>query len=129
MDERAGLLKVFLVEDSALLRERLEAMLASIHGSITVGSASGADDALQAILASGADTVVLDLHLAQGSGMEVLRALSERAPQVQVYILTNYPNDAYRRAAERLGARGFFDKSTEFEQLRAALAARVSESS
>jgi DNA-binding NarL/FixJ family response regulator len=42
-------------------------------------------------------------------------------PQVKFYVLTNFANDAYRRKAEGLGARGFFDKSTEFERLREAL--------
>ena len=48
-------------------------------------------------------------------------ALRRSAPQTRTYVLTNFANDAYRRKAERLGARGFFDKSTEFEQLRTAL--------
>jgi DNA-binding NarL/FixJ family response regulator len=40
-------------------------------------------------------------------------------------VLTNYPNEAYRRKAQALGARGFFDKSSELDALRAALAAAV----
>jgi DNA-binding NarL/FixJ family response regulator len=39
-------------------------------------------------------------------------------------VLTNFANDGYRRAAERLGARGFFDKTNDIAQLREALAAR-----
>ena len=39
------------------------------------------------------------------------------------YVLTNHPMETYRQTAERLGARGFFDKSTEFDRLREALAA------
>jgi len=112
------------VEDSPLLRERLEAMLAAIPGVRPVGQASEAGPAIEGILAAGADAVVLDLSLAAGtSGFDVLRALRARAPQVAVYVLTNFANDGYRKAAERLGARGFFDKSTEFDALRAALAA------
>jgi DNA-binding NarL/FixJ family response regulator len=44
--------KIFLVEDSALLRGRLEAILSAIPGVQTVGHASGAKEAVQAILAS-----------------------------------------------------------------------------
>lgn len=114
-------MKVFLVEDAPLLRERLEAMLRAIPGVQAVGYAAGADAAVEGILAAGADAVVLDIQLAQGNGFDVLRALQSRAPQIAVYVLTNFANEGYRRAAERLGARGFFDKSNDIGLLRAAL--------
>jgi two-component system, NarL family, response regulator DevR len=114
--------KVFLVEDSPMLRERLQATLDAIPGVKTVGHAAEAAAAIEGILAAGADAVVLDIQLAQGSGFDVLRALRERAPQIAVYVLTNFANQAYRTAAERLGARGFFDKSNDIGLLRAALA-------
>jgi hypothetical protein len=37
-------------------------------------------------------------------------------------VLTNYPLEGYRKSAERLGARGFFDKSNDIDRLRDALA-------
>jgi DNA-binding NarL/FixJ family response regulator len=114
--------KVFLVEDAPMLRERLQAMLDAIPGVQTVGHAAEAAPAIQGILAAGADAVVLDIQLKQGSGFDVLRALRERAPQIAVYVLTNFASEGYRRAAERLGARGFFDKSNDIGLLRAALA-------
>jgi two-component system response regulator EvgA len=116
-------MNVFLVEDSALLRSRLETMLAAIPGALTVGHAAGAQDAIQAILAQRPDVVVLDIHLEQGNGFDVLQALQQAALKTSVFVLTNYPNDAYRRKAEGLGARGFFDKSQELDSLRSALAA------
>jgi DNA-binding NarL/FixJ family response regulator len=114
--------KVFLVEDAPLLRERLEAMLKAIPGVQTVGYAAEAGPAVEGILAAGADAVLLDIQLAQGNGFDVLRALQSHAPRVAVYVLTNFANEAYRRAAERLGARGFFDKSNDIPLLREALA-------
>jgi DNA-binding NarL/FixJ family response regulator len=115
--------KVFLVEDSPMLRTRVEAMLGSIPGAAMVGHADGAQQAIEAILAARPDAVVLDLHLKEGNGFDVLRAVSKSAPHIAFYVLTNHPAEGYRLAAERLGARGFFDKSHEFERLREALAA------
>ena len=66
---------------------------------------------------------MLDIHLAEGNGFDVLRALRAAAFAPAIYVLTNYPLDAYRKTAERLGARGFFDKSHEIDRLRDALAA------
>ncbi|HEX2333045.1 MAG TPA: response regulator [Burkholderiales bacterium] len=116
-------MKVFLVEDAPLLRERLEAMLKAIPGVQTVGYAAEAEPAVEGILVAGADAVVLDIQLAKGSGFDVLRVLQSRAPQVAVSVLTNFATEGYRKAAERLGARGFFDKSHDIPLLREALAA------
>ena len=113
------------MEDAPLLRERLEALIAAIPGAQNAGHAVSADDAVRGILAERPDVVVLDIHLAQGSGFDVLRGLRAAAFTPDVYVLTNYPQEAYRRTAERLGARGFFDKSSEFDRLRGALAARA----
>jgi len=120
-------LKVFLVEDSPIVRERLETLLASIDGASAVGHASGASEAIRAILEAQPDAVVLDLKLSDGSGFDVLRAVHERAPAIDVYMLSNFAGEPYRRLAVRLGAREFFDKSTEFERVRDALAARAAE--
>ena len=115
--------RVYVVEDSRLVRERLIAMLSGVAQ--TAGFADNADDAIAGILETHPDAVVLDLKLARGSGIDVLRALRERAPGIAVYMLTNYPASHYRRLAAELGAQGFFDKSTEFNRVREALAARA----
>lgn len=119
--------KVFIVEDSPIVRERLVAMLGSIDGAAAVGQASRADEAIQAILEAQPDAVVLDLKLAQGSGFDVLRAVHERAPGIDLYMLSNFAAEPYRRMAARLGARDFFDKSHEIQRVRDVLAARAAQ--
>ena len=115
--------KVFLVEDSPAIRERLFALFATVTGARTVGFADNAASAIQEILTERPNAVVLDVTLAQGSGIHVLRALQAQAPDIDVYMLTNSATPQYRRLCERLGAKGFFDKSTEFELVRDAIAA------
>ena len=118
-------LRVFLVEDSDLIRERLVALLSPIAGARLVGFADRSDRAVSEIVKLRPDAVVLDLNLATGTGVDVLRALQNEAPEVEVYVLTNFANPQYRRLCMHLGARGFFDKSTEFEKVRDAIAARA----
>lgn len=120
-------LKVFIVEDSPHIRERLIEMLNSIEGVRTVGSADGADEAVRAILAERPDTVILDMMLAQGSGLDVLRAVHQAAPEIEVWMLTNFAGEPWRNACRRLGAARFFDKSTEFERVREGIALRAAE--
>ena len=119
-------LDVFLVDDSAPVRERLVAMLAALAGVCVVGEAEAAAEAIRAILASRPQVVLLDLQLAQGSsGFEVLRNVRPQAPEIDFYMLSNFSTPAYRRSAEDLGARGFFDKTQEFGRLLDLLAERA----
>ncbi|HEY4637247.1 MAG TPA: response regulator [Burkholderiales bacterium] len=114
---------VYLVEDSPLVSERLLEMLGDVPGVRVTGHATRADDAIRDILAAHPDVVVLDIRLAQGSGFDVLRALHDRAPEIEVYMLSSFASDPYRHLAARLGARGFFDKASEFTRVRDAVAA------
>jgi DNA-binding NarL/FixJ family response regulator len=119
-------MQIFLVEDSAQVRERLIEMLSAIPGVSLVGAAERADVAICRILAARPDAVVLDLNLAEGtSGFDVLRAVHPRAPKIEFYMLSNFSADPYRQIAERLGARDFFDKSTELERARSVITARA----
>ena len=106
-----------------MLRQRLLAILSSIPGTVSCGHAASASEAIAAIQTAQPDVVVLDIQLESGNGFDVLRAVGA---STSGYVLTNFANDAYRRKAEGLGARGFFDKSTEFERLRQALMQRSS---
>jgi DNA-binding NarL/FixJ family response regulator len=115
---------IFIVEDSALVRERLLELLEGIPETRVTGTAAGADQAIEEILAGRPDVVLLDLRLAQGSGFDVLRALQETAPEIDVYMLSSFASEPYRRLAARLGARDFFDKTNEFDRVRDAIAAR-----
>jgi DNA-binding NarL/FixJ family response regulator len=117
-------MEIYLVEDCEPVRARLADMLAAIPGARLVGEAARATDAIRDILALRPDVVLLDVSLAEGSGFDVLRAVCRQAPEIDFYMLSNFAADPYRQLAERLGARGFFDKSNEFERLRNILVNR-----
>jgi DNA-binding NarL/FixJ family response regulator len=119
-------MEIFLVEDSPLLRTRLAEMLGAIPGASVIGEAERADLAIRDILAMRPDVVVLDLSLAGGtSGFEVLRAVCREAPEIDIYMVSNFVAAPYRELAERLGARDFFDKTTELERVRQVITERA----
>lgn len=118
-------MQVFLVEDSAPVRDRLIAMLAEVPGVELVGHAASAESAVREILATRPDVVVLDVSLAGGSGFDVLRAVHPQAPQIEIYLLSNFAAFPYRQLAANLGARDFFDKTREFERVREVIAERA----
>lgn len=118
-------LRVFLVEDSPEVLERIQADLALIPGVSAIGHADTAADAITEVLATHPDIVLLDLRLREGNGLEVLRALHASAPEIDVYLCSSYAAEPYRGMALRLGARDVFDKSTEFARVKEVLARRA----
>jgi two-component system response regulator DevR len=108
-------LKIFLVEDSVLIRQRLTALIGSIDGVEMVGEAEDADTALRGIAARSPDIVVMDLHLARSTGMEVLAALTHSGRRVVSIVLTNDSTASAREACRSAGANHFFDKTRDFK--------------
>jgi DNA-binding NarL/FixJ family response regulator len=120
-------LRVFIVEDSRQVLERLEEMVGNIDGACCAGSATTVDAALRGIADTRPDAVILDIRLEQGSGFDVLRALKAAALPTQVYIFSNLASEPYRRMAQRLGAAAFFDKCNQTDDMRALLAQRAAQ--
>ena len=118
-------MKIFLVEDTLVARGQLVAMLATIPGAEIVGVAESAIPAIRDILALRPDLVLLDVHLAEGSGFDVLNAVHVAAPEIDFCMLTNFAPHSYRQLAGRLGASAVFDKQREFERVRELVARRV----
>ena len=115
---------VYVVEDAPLVRERLIEMLDATPGTQVIGAAEGAAEAIRDILEQHPDVVLLDLRLAQGNGLDVLRAVHPAAPEITFYMLTSFATEPYRQLAVRLGAQDFFDKARDFERVRDIIAAR-----
>jgi DNA-binding NarL/FixJ family response regulator len=117
----AAPLRVFLADDSAPIRERIAAMLPAAMTVVGEGATPG--DCIASILQTHPDVVVLDVQLEGGHGLEVLRAVRAADPQVAFVVLSNNSLPAYRKRYLQSGAAGFLDKSTEFDQLCAAITA------
>ena len=114
-------MKVFLVDDSALMRQRLRRMLADVHDVHVIGEAGEVQEATDAILEQKPDVVLLDIQLFNGSGIDVLQNLKKAQPAPAVIILTNYPYPQYRQKCMEAGADFFFVKSSEFDRVVPAL--------
>lgn len=110
-------MKTFIVEDSLMIRERLRSMMASIPNIELVGETDNEIDAVQEIGRVCPDVVILDLVLANGSGMEVLRRIKGQPPASKVIVLTNHGYPQYQKKCMELGADYFMDKSREIETL------------
>ena len=113
------MLRIYLVEDNPIIRESLTETLTELVGSVTVGSSEtelGAKNWL-AQNAGEWDLAIVDLFLKQGSGIQVVSSLRERADAQKVVVLSNYAAPEVRRECLRLGADRVFDKTNEIDPL------------
>jgi DNA-binding NarL/FixJ family response regulator len=118
-------IKVFIVEGSAPIRERLSGLLGDIEGVTVIGEADTVKAAVEGILRTKPDSVVLDIRFSDGSGLEVLRKVRPLAPETVFMVLTNHPDPQYRRLYTEAGASHFLDKTSEFSKVVEVIAGRV----
>jgi DNA-binding NarL/FixJ family response regulator len=112
-------LRVFLVEDSEVILDRLIECVSSLPDVNVVGHADTEAGAIAALQRTPCDAVVLDLQLRDGHGFNVLKALrapSDR-PHLTIIVLTNFATPQYRRHSMEMGADYFFDKSREYDRI------------
>ena len=114
-------MRVFIVDDSDLIRRRLGAVLSEMKGIELVGEARDSLEATKLALNLKPDAVILDIRMPAGSGINVLENIKRATPAPQVIMLTNYPYPQYRKKAEDTGAEFFFDKATEFDKVAEAV--------
>ncbi len=108
-------MKILLVEDSRILRERLRGMISAIPGAHIVAEADAEADARGRIDSERPELVVLDLRLRSGSGLSLLDYIKAKQPDCIVIVLTNYGDAEYRNKCLNLGADYFFDKSQDID--------------
>jgi DNA-binding NarL/FixJ family response regulator len=109
-------MKVVIVDDSALLRQRLAAMISGLSGVEIVGEAKSVVQALELIRRCHPEAVVLDIRLKDGNGFDVLRQVKREPGAPVVIMLTSFPSTKARQTCQALGGDFFFDKATEFER-------------
>ncbi|AKJ70131.1 hypothetical protein ABW99_19860 [Pandoraea thiooxydans] len=112
-------LRVFLLEDSAVIRESLAEAIDASGVFIVAGTADTASEAVTLLKEQAFDAIIVDLQLRQGSGIEVLAYLREAGLHRSMLsiVLTNYALPALRQRCLDCGAGYFFDKSLEFDRV------------
>ena len=114
-------MRVLLVEDSDLVRERLVAMLTEVREVDQVMAAPTVSEALRRLAEETATVVVLDMRLPDGDGFRVLRAARALRPAPAVVVLTSFADEEMRSTCLEAGAAEFLDKRTDFERLPAVV--------
>ena len=113
----AHTLRVLLVEDSKVLTERITEVIRQLPEVVLIESVDTEQAACATLAREHFDVMILDLHLRQGNGFGVLRALEHAPERPSIIVLTNYDLPQYKDAALALGASYFMDKIRDYEKL------------
>jgi DNA-binding NarL/FixJ family response regulator len=116
-------IRVGLVDDQALIRGGLRAILDAEEDIEVVGEASDGAGAVRLASARLADVVLMDVQMPVVDGIEGTRRVIEARPECRVVVLTMFDLDEYVFAALRAGASGFLLKTTPPDELAAAVRA------
>ncbi len=114
-------LSIIICDDQAVVREGLEAILSTISHINVVGLASHGQEAVEMVDKYQPDLVLMDLNMPTMNGVQAIRQIRDKFPDVAVLVLTTYATDEWLFDAIRAGASGYLLKDTRREDLVRAI--------
>jgi DNA-binding NarL/FixJ family response regulator len=115
-DSQRTPIRIFLIDDSELVRRGVKAVLASAAGEAqlhVVGEAGTVRDGVNACVRLQPNVVLLDIRLPDGNGFDACRQILSQLPETRVVILTAHSNDNLVFDAVTAGAHGYLMKEID----------------
>ena len=117
----AGVIRVLIVDDDALVRAGLSMMLAGTEDIRVVAEAADGSEAVPAVDAYGPDVVLMDIRMPGVDGLAATEQVRARDDAPQVIVLTTFDADDHVLRALRAGAAGFLLKDTPPPEIMRAI--------
>lgn len=115
------MIQVAIVDDHQIVRTGFRELL-SEDSAVTISfEAANGDEALNYLRTTACDVLLLDISLPGKSGVDVLRAVRQRYPEIKVLILSGFPEESYALAMIKNGANGYLCKDCDQDELRRAI--------
>lgn len=115
MSER--IIKVFIADDHAIVRQGLKQILADTSDIVVAGDAANGSDAVRLVRNSDCDVMLLDISMPDRSGIDILRLLHKEAPKMAILMLSMHREDQYAIRSLKAGASGYLNKQSAPEEL------------
>jgi two-component system invasion response regulator UvrY len=113
--------RILIADDHPVFRAGLTQYLAGVPGITEVGEAASGNDALNRLKEKHWNLLILDIHMPDRSGMDILRHVRCSHESTRVLILSGYPERQYAINALRAGASGYLAKDSAPEELLKAV--------
>jgi YesN/AraC family two-component response regulator len=111
------MMKILIVDDSKLLRDRLRDSLLAIENVEIVGEAANGTEAMEIIKDKNPDFIILDIRMPGMNGITVMEKMKEQGSKSKICIFTNFPYPQYKQKCLSEGADYFFDKNQDFKEI------------
>ncbi|WP_432380097.1 response regulator [Duganella sp. P38] len=120
MTEKA-IIKVFIADDHAIVREGLKQILAETRDIVVAGEAENGLDAIKLFRKSECQVMLLDISLPDRNGIEVLKQIKKEKPELAVLMLSMHREDQYAIRSLKAGAAGYLTKQSAPKELVTAI--------
>lgn len=110
-------MKIFIADDSGLLRQRIKRFISRLPDVRVCGEADRISEAVNLIRQLAPEVIILDIQFPDGLGFEIYDRVVSDCYQPVTIILTNYPTKQYRRMCRERKIPYFFDKTNDFEKI------------
>ncbi|MES2296801.1 MAG: response regulator transcription factor [Pseudomonadota bacterium] len=117
----SAIIRVFIADDHAIVREGLKQILAESRDIIVAGEAENGLDAIRLFRAANCQVMLLDISLPDRSGIEVLKQIKKEFPELAVLMLSMHREDQYAIRSLRAGAAGYLTKQSAPRELVVAI--------
>ena len=114
-------LRIFLVDDHSVLRQGMRRLIDLEKDMQVCGEAGDAAEALQGIAAQKPDVVLLDLGLKGTSGLDLIKNVRQRLPNMAILVMSMFEESIYAERVLRAGAKGYVMKHEPSETVIAAI--------
>ncbi len=114
-------MRVMLVDDHEVVRNGIRAMLSTQDDIVVTAEAATVREAIDEALRTRPDVVVMDVRLADGSGIEATREIRAERPDTKVLMLTSFADDEALFASIMAGASGYVLKQVKSDELLRAI--------
>jgi len=115
------MIRILIVDDHAILRRGLRALLSDAFATAEFGEASNAEQALEQLGEKVWDVALLDITLPGKSGLDLLKEFKAALPRLPVLVLSVHPEDQFAVRALKAGAEGYMTKESAPEELVQAI--------
>jgi DNA-binding NarL/FixJ family response regulator len=115
--------RVLLVDDHLVMRQGMAAIINEEPDMIVCGQADGVRSAIAAAAESSPHVALVDLSIRDGDGLELLREMRQRFPEVRALVLSMFDETVYAQRALRAGASGYIMKAEAAKTVMAGIRA------
>lgn len=115
------MIRVFIADDHAIVREGLARLVRSESDMMVVGEAADGDGVLAAISSERFDVLLLDLSMPGRSGLDVLTRVKAENSRIKVVVLTMHAEDQYALRVLKAGADGYLTKGRSTDEVLRAI--------